>query len=228
MPNIFHSYLVFLCLVACPLASNADKSERLPAKIDPDRHYLFYLHGQIVEGSNGRPVHPDHGTYQYPEILESLEKEGFWVISEIRKKNTDPESYAKYMASSIDQLKKAGVPSSRITVVGGSKGGIIACYTSNKLKDPDLNFVILAGFFDSLKKDPKMQVYGRVLSIHDSSDNSGINPKYFLGKSPGVTDERIVITRNNWGHGLIFQPRKAWIKEVVAWSGINEEKKAKD
>lgn len=221
-----------LCKVLIVLAAfapfvhhlKAEILNTIPNEIDPDRYYLFYLHGQIVEGSDGHPIHPDYGTYRYPEILESLSDEGFYVISEIRRKNTDPSGYSSLIAFYITQLKKAGVPSSHITVVGGSKGGIIACYTSNNLKDKELNFVILAGFFDRLKDDPNMLVWGRVLAIHDSSDQNNINPQYFLRKSKkGVSQERVVITKNGWGHGLIFEPRKAWIDEVVRWSGIPQK-----
>ncbi len=225
MRSILSIYILLPTVLFCFLTafSHGEQSERLPKTIDPDSHYLFYLHGQIVEGSDGRPTHPQHGVYEYKDIVDSLEAKGFWVISEVRQKNTNPAIYANNLASSINELKKAGVPSSHITVVGGSKGGIIACYTSNKLQDPELNFVILAGFFDRLKDDPQMLVYGRVLSIHDSSDKSGINPQRFLKKSKGVTEERIVVTKKGWGHSLIFKPRKEWIDEVVAWSGIDDE-----
>ena len=227
MPHLYRFFL-FLCFVACPIATYADRSERLPDEIDPDRHYLFYLHGAIVEGSDGTPNHPDYGIYKYPEIVEKLEEKGFWVISEIRRKNTNPSTYAGLISYYIDQLKEAGVPSSNITVVGGSKGGIIACYISNKQKDKDLNFAILAGFFYNLRDDPKMEVSGRVLSIHDSSDQNNINPKYFLKRSPEVSEQRIVITRERWGHRLIFEPWDRWVNEVVAWSGIPKKSKGKD
>lgn len=215
LPTVF-----FLFMTAF---SHGEHSERLPETIDPNRYYLFYLHGQIVEGSNGRPTHPEHGVYKYTDIIDSLDAKGFWVISEIRQKNANPTTHANDLASSINELKKAGVPSSHITVVGASKGGIIACYTSNELKDPELNFVILAGFFDRLKDDPKMLVHGRVLSIHDASDKSGINPQRFLKTSKAITEERIVVTKKGWGHSLIFEPRKEWIDEVVTWSGIPDE-----
>jgi hypothetical protein len=220
--------LAFICGMTATSKLQAEVSKSLPETIDPDRHYLFYLHGQIVEGSDGTPVHPNLGTYNYPKIVEALEKEGFWVISEIRRKNSNPGTYAGLISFYVDQLKEAGVPSSNITVVGGSKGGIIACYVSNKQQDPDINYVILAGFFYSMKADPKMLVSGRVLAIHDSADQSNINPKYFLKKSKAVTQEKIVITRRGWGHALIFEPRREWISELVKWSGIKEEKKAKD
>lgn len=223
MRSILSINVLLPTILFCILAafSHGEHSERLPETIDPERYYLFYLHGQIVEGSDGRPTHPQHGVYEYKDIVDSLEVKGFWVISEVRQKNANPTTYANSLAISINELKKAGVPSSHITIVGSSKGGIIACYTSNKLKDPELNFVILAGFFDRLKDDPKMLVYGRVLSIHDSSDKNGINPKRFLKKSKGVTEERIVVTQKGWGHSLIFKPRKEWIDEVVTWSGIH-------
>ncbi|MDA0349347.1 MAG: hypothetical protein O3C43_19850 [Verrucomicrobia bacterium] len=228
MPQTYRFFLGFLCLIIGPLVSNADKSEGLPETIDPDRYYLFYLHGQVVEGSDGTPNHPDYGIYKYPEIVEKLEEKGFWVISEIRKRNTNPSTYADLISFYVDQLKEAGVPSSHITIVGGSKGGIIACYVSNKQKDKDLNFVILAGFFYTLRDDPNMEVSGRILSIHDSSDTNNINPKYFLKKSPGVSEQRVVITRERWGHRLIFEPWDRWVKEVVAWSGIPKKSKGKD
>ncbi|MCZ6671323.1 MAG: hypothetical protein O7C75_00145 [Verrucomicrobia bacterium] len=225
-----HLTLSFLSLLVLLMTSQAqaDKSERLPETIDPDRHYLFYLHGQIVEGSDGHPNHADLGIYRYPEIVKELEQEGFWVISEIRRSNTNINSYAGLISFYVDQLKEAGVPSSKITVLGASKGGMIACYVSNKQQDPDINYVILAGFFYRLKEDPKMLVSGRVLSVHDSADQNNINPKYFLRKSSGVTDEKVVITRHGWGHRLIYEPRYEWVKEVVLWSGINKKKKAKD
>ena len=215
MTNLYR-FSLFCCLLVCPLAMDAETSERLPAEIDPERHYLFYLHGAIVEGSDGTPNHPDYGIYKYPEIVEKLEEKGFWVISEIRKKNTNPSAYANLISFYVDQLKEEGVPSSNITIVGGSKGGIMACYVSNKQKDKDVNYVILAGFFYNLRDDPKMEVSGRVLSIHDSSDQNNINPKYFFKKSPDVSEQRIVITRERWGHRLIFEPWDRWVNEVVA------------
>lgn len=215
------SILSFSLIAAA--GSRAEITPSIPDNIDPDRHYLFYLHGQVVEGSEGGPIHPDHGEYKYHSILEHLDKEGFWVISEIRRKNSNPDTYAGLIAFYVNQLKKAGVPSSNITILGGSKGGIIACYASHKLKDEDINLIVMAGFFDRLKKDPQMEVWGRVLAIHDDADRNGIDPKYFLRKSPGVSEDKVVVTDNGWGHGLIFEPRSAWIREVVKWSGISSK-----
>ena len=42
----------------------------------PPKRYLFYLHGQIVEGSDGRPEHPTFGIYDYPAIIKALGLDG--------------------------------------------------------------------------------------------------------------------------------------------------------
>jgi len=67
-----------------------------------------------------------------------------------------------------------------------------------------------------------MPVSGRLLHIHDKRDNNGINPRYFIRKSKkALTMDKIITTENEWGHGLLFEPRKAWLEQVVKWREIN-------
>ena len=73
-------FFVFITLISS--AVQAEISSAPPTAINVDRHYLFYLHGQIVEGSDGWPSSEFFGTYEYPNIVKALEDEGFWVISE--------------------------------------------------------------------------------------------------------------------------------------------------
>jgi hypothetical protein len=110
----------------------------------PER-YLFYLHGQIVEGSNGRPEHPEYGVYDYPAIVRALETEGFTVISEIRSFRTDGRAYAKRLAKEVEALLSDGVLPGQISIVGTSKGGGIAVSASSLLGNEELNFVFLGG-----------------------------------------------------------------------------------
>jgi hypothetical protein len=35
--------------------------DQVPAQIDPNPRYLFYLHGYIVDDRNAEPVHPEYG-----------------------------------------------------------------------------------------------------------------------------------------------------------------------
>ena len=102
-----------------------------------------------MEGSTGAPKSPAFGMYDYFKIVKALSDEGFLVISEIRDRNTDVNEYAGKTARQISYLLRAGVPPGKITVVGGSKGGIIAIRVSNILKNRKMKYVILAGFFKS-------------------------------------------------------------------------------
>ena len=50
-----------------------------------------------------------------------------------------------------------------------------------------------------------------------------LKPRYFISKSNKIlTAYKIITTDNDWDHGLLFEPRKAWIEQVVKWSGIND------
>ena len=68
----------------------------------------------------------------------------------------------------------AGVPAGNITVVGASKGALIAILVSHLLKNEGVNFVILAicdpemvAYFSEIL----ISLYGNVLSIYDEGDD---------------------------------------------------------
>ena len=193
-----------------------------PQNPNVEQFYLFYQHGKIVEGSDGHPVHPRFGPYEYEDILSTLSAAGFVVISGIRPRDADVSHSAASLKAGVESLLEAGVPPSHITLLGASKGGVITIRASNMLKNRALKVVILAGFFGGLKEDPKLQPWGAVLSIHDSSDQSRIDPAAFLRNADGVSEQRIVVTETGLGHGLLFSPHEAWLNEVVQWSGIQD------
>src|SRR5688572_16348766 len=43
----------------------------VPEKVNPKARYLFYLHGRIIEEQGVRPTSPQHGVYEYEQILET-------------------------------------------------------------------------------------------------------------------------------------------------------------
>ena len=62
----------------------------IPAKPDPARHYLIYLHGKIVEEKGApRPVDTRFGVYDLPALTDALGSRGAVVISQQRPKDTD-------------------------------------------------------------------------------------------------------------------------------------------
>lgn len=195
-----------------------------PGSPDPRRHYLFYLHALIVEGSDGRPKSDEHGYFEYDDIVKALSSRGFEVISEIRPKETIPSAYADKVAGWIDQLLSKGVPESHIIVVGASKGGLIAALVSDRMKSEKMRYAILAGLFQKvIKSDDSIRLHGHVLSIHDFADKHEISPEAFFEKSDKIAEKRIVVTRTGLGHGLLYTPRPEWVEEVVKWSGIDAD-----
>ena len=82
--KILLSVLLVLVFSAPALAQG---TYDVPQQIDPQAHYLFYLHGRIVEEGR-RPTSPQFGVYEYDKILETFRARGFVVISEQRPKGT--------------------------------------------------------------------------------------------------------------------------------------------
>jgi len=195
----------------------------LPA--DASKRFLFYLHGAIVEGSNGRPVSSEYGVYEYGKIIETLTSYGFTVYSEIRPAATSQEEYAEKIQRAIQTLLQEGVPEERISVVGASKGGVIAAFVSARLKNPQIRYVILAGFYPDLGIERDLRLHGRVFSIHDASDTTGrIVPEHYFDQSPELTDKKILITKTGLGHGLIFRPYPEWVMPAIKWLNAEFEK----
>ncbi|MFW2365255.1 MAG: alpha/beta hydrolase [Desulforhopalus sp.] len=194
--------------------------QRAPDTPDSSKHYLFYLHGLIIEVAGIRPKSEEHGYYEYELILSELARKGFVVISEAREKDTQVQAYAEYLAGQVKKLLVAGVPQTNITIVGASKGGIIAAYTSSILQENEINFVFLAGLFDKCLVDENLTLHGRVLSIHDRSDTLSMNPDaYFQRSKEQGSFEKIVLTVD-LGHGVIYQPYREWLDPMMKWLEI--------
>lgn len=142
MRRIIPSLTLLTIMLAAPawaVSFNEAKS-----KVDPQSHYLFYLHGAIMETQGKTASSPQYGTYLYDSIIEHFEDRGLTVIEEVRTK-TNPNQYASRITMQIRQLLAAGVPANNITVVGFSKGGYISLLVASSLGNPDIGYAILAG-----------------------------------------------------------------------------------
>jgi len=96
----------------------------LPGSLDPARAYLIYSHGRIVEGENPRPVHERWGLYDFPAVQQALVAGTDWeLISKQRPANADINASADEIVGWVHGLIAAGVPASRIVLIGFSKGG---------------------------------------------------------------------------------------------------------
>jgi hypothetical protein len=195
-----------------------------PATIDPAGHYLFYLHGKIIEDQGLPAVSPEYGTYDYPAILEKLGSYGLVVISELRAKNTDGQAYAKRIAGQVTQLLNSGVPAGNITVAGASKGGAIAILASSLLANDALNYVLLAACDPASQQELKkndIHLYGNILSIYDSADQvaGSCQELFAFSTGKGLSKHAEIVLQVGSGHGMLYKPLDGWIMPLLRWAG---------
>ena len=217
--NIFRFLIpvpIFLSIVAMGDGQSIYKG--VPDKIEKKAKYLFYLHGRIIEIKGIRPTSEKYGIYEYKKILETLKNKGFFVISEARKKNTNIGSYAQKVVSQVRALLKAGVPPGNITVVGASKGAIIAMRASTLLGNKEINFVFMAGCNDMIYQRFDIAFYGNILSIYDEKDEIAGTCQKFFKNSTGINKYKEIKLNVGTGHGILYKPLKEWIDPVVDWA----------
>jgi hypothetical protein len=217
----------FLAVMLFSSISFASSSYKMPADIDHEGKYLFYLHGSIIETKGPDARHPKYGKYEYFSILEAFEEGGFITISEVRSANTNKKEYASKITNQIVNLITAGVPPRNITVVGFSKGGSIALYTALYVMNPEVNYVVLAGCgqygkfrqgYNIFLQDAAGGIQGRILSIFDNDDNIvGSYKRAFALSHEGLSSKEIVINTGR-GHGAFYKVRKEWVAPIFDWS----------
>ncbi len=196
---------------------------QFPESIDPSARYLFYLHGKIIEDQGIPAVDPEFGEYQYEAILDTLAGNGFRVISEPRKMDTDPLAYAKKVATQVNDLINIGVPPGNITIVGASKGGGIAILASSLLGNPDIRYVIMAICSSETDEEFRQNgiiISGKVLSIYDSADTLAGSCKDLFERSEGkgLTESKEFVLGVGTGHGILYKPLDVWVLPVVNWA----------
>jgi len=184
----------------------------------PETVHVFYLHGRIIEEQGRRPTHAEFGVYEYDEILRRLGGEGRVVLSEARARNTDPDAYADKVAKQIEDLLAKGVPGRRITVIGASKGAVIAMLVSTKVRSPEVGYVILASCNDWVRQNYHVDLHGEVLSIYEASDDVGGTCEPIFKQSKQLGKHREVRLDTGLRHGFLYRPMKEWIEPALAWS----------
>jgi hypothetical protein len=198
-----------------------------PLKADPKADYLFFLHAKIVEDQGIRPTSPKYGVYEYEEILNTFKNKGFIVISEARPKDTEPEPYVAKLIGQINILLKAGVPPQQITVLGASKGAVIAMITSSRLKNKNVNFVIMSNCNDWVYKNFDIDLQGNILSIYDINDEFGQSCQNFFDKATGLNRHSEIELKIGMGHGVLYKPLKEWVDPVIEWARLRGNAKYK-
>lgn len=189
------------------------------AIVETKKPYLFYLHGRIIEDKGEGAVSEEFGKYEYKKILKVFEDAGFKVISEQRPKDTDVNQYSQKLADEIGELIKKGVAPEKITVVGASKGSLIAMLTSTKLADKNVKFVIMANCNKWVQDNFELDLHGKILSIYEKSDTKGGETcEAIKTNSKGISQYKEVQINTNLNHGFLYKPLKEWLEPAIEWA----------
>ncbi len=185
--------------------------------IQNQKKYIFYLHGRIIEIQGKNAVSEEFGGYEFDKIVNALKVENSEVIAEVRNENVDYLEYANKVSKQIDSLINLETKPENITIIGASKGAIIASNISNINSNP-INYVLLAGNNDYQEEYNDWKFHGQVLCFYDDSDNiAGKNYDYWKNR-PNFTSkfEQIKIDKK-LGHGFLYKPYKEWIEPTKKW-----------
>ena len=220
----FKFLLLAVCAGVLRLSATAQHIQHdLPSRIDAKGYFVFYLHGGVVtvKGDNAinDPV-PQFGPYQYSRILDTLRAHSFYVISERRLPGIDDSVYAIKIARQVDTLVKAQVPVQNILMVGASAGSNVVLLASDKIKNPEMKYVIMGGCSpDIYKYYINLDLRGHFLGIIEASDSRGTCSKIFENRNQVKSFHEIKL-HTGLDHGFIYRPFAAWIDPVVQWFQI--------
>ncbi|MGH2666392.1 alpha/beta hydrolase [Flavobacterium sp.] len=220
------NYILFF-LLSFYFITGCEKSKKETASKTAEQNYIFFLHNKFAEENDLNIEHPEYGKVEYAEIIKAFKKDGFVVLSEKRKRNTDTENYAKKIVSQIDSLLKKGIKPNHITVVGTSKGGYIAQYVSTFIANPKLNFVFIGCYQDTdCENYPEINFCGNILTIYEKSDLYGVSAiKRKKTSKLKINKFREIELNTNLKHGFLFKPLKEWIEPTKMWAKRNYDLK---
>ena len=190
-----------------------------PGSADPGARYLFYLHGRIIEDGEPRPTHEVWGLYDYPAVVDALGSRGAVVVSEQRAQDTDIADYAAMVRGQISRLIEAGVPQSRISVVGFSKGGAIAIAVSAGMPEDlsSIRYVFLAACADWVSEQTDLSLSGNVLSISEASDDTTKGCRGLDEQSQHLESSSEMSINTGESHGAFYLPRVEWLVPTLEW-----------
>lgn len=127
------------------------------------------------------------------------------------------------MARQVNDLLQSQVAPESITVVGASKGAAIASLTSNLVRNPGVNYILLGACYLPLVEEWGQQglsLTGNVLAISDSADKyaDSCERLFALSEGKGLGRHAELVVEVGTGHGILYQALPDWVLPTVRWA----------
>lgn len=190
-----------------------------PKQIHPTERYVIYSHGKIVEGTDEKPVSPEHGVYDFPAVRQALfEGGGYNLIAYHRPRDVEMDPSVALLESWVRKLVAAGVKPSHITLVGFSRGGYITANAASRLGNLGINTAVLAVCFKGdVPSETPLTIRGPLLSIYETTDELRACTRLVERSRPASFEEVAISTGKK--HGAFYLPRPEWVTPLKAWIG---------
>ena len=184
--------------------------------------HVFYLHGMIIEVQGVNAVSDVFGPYKYNDIVDALKATGYMVHSEVRTTNTDFNGFCQKVSQQINQLVKDGVSPQDISVIGASKGAMMAMQISDSSPHP-INYILLGANSDRTEKTFNWKLHGRILGIYEQSDTvAGKDYSYWIDRSSDAKEFHQLKINTGLGHGFLYRPIKEWLGPAKDWISLKK------
>jgi hypothetical protein len=222
-------FVISLLLLSSPSYAQSI-FEKVPDEPDKSAKYITYIHGSGIDTGG------QWETDNFHWVVKALADRGFTVIGEKRVQGMisripeDLEAYAEKMTKSIQKLIDAGIPPANITVVGYSRGGVIAIITSGILARSDISYVLNAGCLSDTGRAKKYaplfvekyasKMKGRFLSLTDSEDPDASSCSRYFDKAAQPLEHNEIVLNTGNRHETFGKPADAWVKPLVDFAKI--------
>ena len=220
MPR-FVLFLLALTVLSCTVSAQGIVTA-VPEEIDTDAAWVFYLPDAQVTPNDPEPVHPEYGKYQYSQIANQFLAGGFTVVTRPRETTEHPYTVAEEVADQVQRLLAAGVPASRIGIVGAGKGAAIVVLITSRLANPGLQVVVLSLCNDVFVEywiQHKELLSGNVLSIYAEGTPDRSSCRDYLEHCAGVNVREFRELTLPASAGPAFSSRATadWMLPAIAW-----------
>ena len=209
-----HRTILFFIVLLVSVSLNAQKTKAVK--------HVFYLHGMIIEVQGVNAVSDVFGPYKYEDIIDSLKSTGYQVHSEVRTTKTDFNVFCQKISQQINQLINDGVAPNDISVIGASKGAMMAMQISSSTTHP-VNYILLGANSDRTEKNFNWKLHGRILGIYEQSDTvAGKDYSYWIDRSSEAKEFQQLKINTGLGHGFLYRPISAWLGPAKDWIALKK------